>query len=244
VIADNLNRVEVAFSVGSEARAQAPRVRVFVDYWNFQLSLDRKEAEERGVRDYRFYIDWAELGPWLAMKACATIRAPQFSFDGVIIYTSSDPRTEAGARFRRWVMTWLNLQPGVAVECEKRKPKAPPTCPECREQIIECPHCRHKIAATEEKGVDTLIATDMIRLAWEDSYDFAVLATSDRDLIPAVKFLGQKGRRVIQAGFPPLGADLARACWASFDVYSDREEILRKATAVGSTAHEEDASKA
>jgi uncharacterized LabA/DUF88 family protein len=78
-----------------------------------------------------------------------------------------------------------------------------------------------------EKGVDTLIATDMIRLAWEGAFDLAVLATSDADLVPAVQFLNLKGHRVIQAGFPPAGTDLATACWASFDVFRDRAQIRR-----------------
>jgi uncharacterized LabA/DUF88 family protein len=76
-------------------------------------------------------------------------------------------------------------------------------------------------------GVDTLIATDMIRLAWENAYDVAVLATSDSDLVPAVEFLDVKGLKVIQAGFPPMSADLATKCWASFDVVIQRSEIAR-----------------
>ena len=81
--------------------------------------------------------------------------------------------------------------------------------------------------ATLEKGVDTLIATDMIRLAWEDGYDLAVLVSSDGDLVPAVEFLNQKARTVVQAGFPPRGVDLATSCWASFDVFPMRHEISR-----------------
>jgi uncharacterized LabA/DUF88 family protein len=67
----------------------------------------------------------------------------------------------------------------------------------------------------------------MIRLAWEDSYEIAVLASSDADLVPAVQFLNQKGRKVIQAGFPPSGVSLATVCWASFDVFQHRQEIER-----------------
>jgi len=96
--------------------------------------------------------------------------------------------------------------------------------------IKDCPHCKQAIRATQEKGVDTLIATDMIRLAWEDAYDLAVLATSDRDLIPAVAFLNLKGRKVVHAGIPPKGADLAKACWASFDVAARASEIERPST--------------
>ena len=59
------------------------------------------------------------------------------------------------------------------------------------------------MSLTEEKGVDVAIATDMIKLAWEDVYDWAVLVSSDRDFVPAVEFLNAKGRKVLHAGFPP-----------------------------------------
>jgi uncharacterized LabA/DUF88 family protein len=74
------------------------------------------------------------------------------------------------------------------------------------------------MAGTVEKGIDTAIVTDMIKLAWADSYDIAVLVSADRDFIPAVEFLGSKGLKVVHAGFPPTGMELARNCWASFDV--------------------------
>lgn len=203
------------------------RVRIFVDYWNFQLGINRRVAAAKGVADVRFSVDWPKLGPWLAQRACSTIGITDFSFEGAILYASHDPRTEEGKKFHRWATGWLARQPGVRVECRERKPKDPPTCPTCHKEISDCPHCGRPIRATQEKGVDTLLATDMIRLAWEDGYDIAVLATSDRDLIPAVEFLNLKGRKVIHAGFPPLGADLAKSCWASFDVYASCGEIER-----------------
>lgn len=214
----------------AEAARPMTRVRVFVDYWNFQLSMNAKEAADRNVTDYRFKVDWKGLGPWLAKKACETVAVVgSITFDGVIIYTSYNPNTTEGRGFRHWATTYLNRQPGVTVECLERKPKAPPKCPSCYQTIEYCPHpgCGKKILPTGEKGVDTLIVTDMIRLAWEDAYDLAVLATSDADLIPAVKFLNLKGRKVVHAGYPPLGAELATACWASFDVYPNRKELER-----------------
>lgn len=59
------------------------------------------------------------------------------------------------------------------------------------------------------------------------TYDLAVLATSDSDLCPAVEFLNLRARKIVQAGFPPPGVDLATACWASFDVFPGRDEIRR-----------------
>lgn len=203
-------------------------MRVFVDFWNFQLSLNRKEAKTRGVLDYRFLVDWRGLGPWLARKACEVAEIPDHSFQGIIIYTSYDPRTPDGTKFHKWAVG-LNRQAGIRVECRERKPRSKLRCPSCYKEIDYCPHpsCGKKIVSSVEKGVDTLIATDMIRLAWEDAYDLAVLATSDSDLVPAVEFLNVKGRRVIQAGFPPVGIKLASTCWASFDVFKSRGEIQR-----------------
>jgi uncharacterized LabA/DUF88 family protein len=179
--------------------------------------------------DYRFEVDWLGLGPWLVRKACERIQITDYSFDGINIYTSYNPGTQEGKRFNQWTKNILSKGTGVSVECIERKPKNFPQCPVCHQEIRNCPHtgCGATMISTVEKGVDTLIATDMIRLAWEDAYDFAVLSTMDRDLVPAVKFLKQKGRKVIHAGFPPLGTDLASACWASFDVYRDRKEIKR-----------------
>jgi uncharacterized LabA/DUF88 family protein len=207
------------------------RVRVFVDYWNFQLTLNTRESYDCNVENYRFKVDWKGLGPWLARKACEVVGADvnSHSFDGVIIYASYNPKTSDGRNFSNWATTWLDRQPGINVKCLERKPRALPKCPTCHRTIEYCPHtgCGQKIAATVEKGVDTLIATDMIRLAWENAYDIAVLASSDSDLVPAVEFLNLKGRKVVQAGFPPSGVDLATACWASFDVYSGRAAIQR-----------------
>lgn len=218
-------------AVATPGTTSVTRVRVFVDYWNFQLSLNALEARMRGAADYRFAVDWKGLGPWLARKACETVGiAPAaYAFEGVIIYTSFNPQTEEGRKFKNWAKTWLDRQPGVRVEALERKPKAFPKCPTCHREIVNCPHggCGKKIVATAEKGVDTFIATDMIRLAWEGAYDLAVLATSDADLVPAVEFLNLKARKIVQAGFPPLGVDLATACWASFDVGRSRSEIAR-----------------
>lgn len=207
------------------------RVRVFVDYWNFQLSLNDVESKARQQPAARFKVDWRGLGAALARQACDAIGLPAgaCSFEGAIIYSSFNPQTQTDRGFHKWMTTWLARQPGVQVECRERKRKAAPKCPSCYRRIEHCPYpdCQKQMVATEEKGVDTLIATDMIRLAWENAYDIAVLASSDSDLVPAVEFLSLKGRKVVQAGFPPLGVALATACWASFDAAARREALRR-----------------
>ncbi|MBZ5511411.1 MAG: NYN domain-containing protein [Acidobacteriia bacterium] len=206
-----------------------PRIRVFVDYWNLQLTLNDREQQATGQADVRFKIDWRALPLWLAKKAAEKAGIGAYSFEGAIIYTSHDPNTAEGRKFNAWVTTWLNRQPGIQAESRPRQTRNCPKCNVCHRDIRICPHadCGAQIAGTIEKGVDTAIVTDMIRLAWEDAYEVAVLASSDADLVPAVAFLDQKGRKVVQAGFPPSGVHLATACWASFDIFANRNEICR-----------------
>ncbi|MGI0084706.1 MAG: NYN domain-containing protein [Nitrososphaerales archaeon] len=211
------------------AFVNAPRIRVFVDYWNFQLTLNNLEGKETKAEDVRFRVDWKGLPFWLAKKAAGEAQVVDYVCEGAIIYASFNPNTSEGRGFKKWATNWLNRQPGIQVQCHERKPKDVPKCNVCHRPIRNCPHheCGAQLAGTVEKGVDTAIATDMIRLAWEGAYEIGVLASSDADLVPAVKFLDQKGKRIIQAGFPPLGVSLATACWASFDIFENREEIRR-----------------
>ena len=65
----------------------------------------------------------------------------------------------------------------------------------------------------------------MVSLAWEDAFDIGVLVSSDADFVPVAEFLDHKGKRIIQAGFPPQGKELATKCWASFDIYQGRDHL-------------------
>jgi uncharacterized LabA/DUF88 family protein len=55
----------------------------------------------------------------------------------------------------------------------------------------------HKI---REKGVDVKIAVDLVTGAFEDAYDTAIVVSSDTDLIPAVKHVIEKGKKVALVG--------------------------------------------
>ncbi len=79
----------------------------------------------------------------------------------------------------------------------------------------------------KEKGVDVQIATDMITLAWENTYDIAVLVSADSDFVPLAEFLKTKGKKVVHGQFPPKGAELAQKCWAPIDLTAIRQTFRR-----------------
>ncbi len=203
------------------------RIRLFVDFWNLQLTLNEKEVKASSQEDVRFAIDWLAFPAVVCREAAKCLGVETFSYEGTVIYASYNPLGSDGGKFRNWLATWLDRQPGIQVEMRERQPRSTVLCPSCHEGITTCPHCGETMRATIEKGIDTAIVTDMIRLAWEDAHDVSVLVSSDRDLVPVVKFLDLKGRKTIQAGFPPWGVDLATSCWASFDLFPLREQYRR-----------------
>jgi len=198
------------------------RARVFVDFWNFQLSAN-------DVLGRSFRPDWSTLSRWLGIEAAALISgvaASELQFEGSTVYLSVG-NGAGDVRLREWATRFLDRVAGVTVVLKERVKKRPPICQSCHQRVKTCCHCGAALALTEEKGVDVAIATDMIKLAWEAAYDWAMLVSSDRDFIPAVEFLNAKGRKVLHAGFPPRGSQLATKCWGSLDLRPHLKKLER-----------------
>lgn len=81
---------------------------------------------------------------------------------------------------------------------------------------------------TTEKGLDILLATDMVRMGLEDGFNLAVLVTNDSDFVPAVRVIRNGLKRVVHARFVPSGAALAAVCDSGFDLAHLRGEIPQR----------------
>ena len=68
-----------------------------------------------------------------------------------------------------------------------------------------------------EKGVDIMVATDLLRLAWDNLYDVAVLVSGDGDFAYALQAVKDMGKHVEVAAFP------ANLSWELAQVADDRE---------------------
>ena len=62
-----------------------------------------------------------------------------------------------------------------------------------------------------EKGVDITLATDLLRFAWQDLYDVAILVSGDGDFAYALQATKDLGKHVVVAAFPSnLSSELAQ----------------------------------
>ena len=82
------------------------RVRVFVDFWNFQLSLNQDGS--------RFRPDWKILGNLLAHEALQKIdKTARLVYQGMNAYGENEP----DLKLRKWAVNTLARMTGVQVEC-------------------------------------------------------------------------------------------------------------------------------
>lgn len=202
------------------------RVRVFVDFWNFDISM-----RQRGFYSDGYSADWRQLGPCLALHGQRAVADAAFAvYLGMNVYGSYDPDNLKDAGLRRWMSNTVARFPGVhPIMVPRRRRREGPKCPLCHTEVRFCPNpeCQADMRGTEEKGVDTRIATDLISLAWDGNYDAVVLVSSDRDFVPVVEFLGNRGIKVVHGAFPPAAMELLQACWASISIPDIRHEFRR-----------------
>ena len=194
-------------------------MRIFVDFWNFSLSLRRL--------DDAFKVDWQPIAGLFVNEAAKLVGTP-CSFEAMHVYGSYDPGKSEDSKFKNWFSNWLDKLPGThTVLLERQRKRNHVKCPCCHAEVAACPVCAKDLRGTEEKGVDTRIATDLISLAWSNSYDVAIIVSADRDFVPVAEFLQSKGIKVIHAAFPPSGSQLSQKCWANFSIPKIKEQFRK-----------------
>jgi len=58
-----------------------------------------------------------------------------------------------------------------------------------------------RLEREHQKGVDVLLAVDMIKFAANNAYDTAILVSSDGDFVPAINAVQEIGKKVENIGF-------------------------------------------
>lgn len=195
------------------------RVKLFIDFWNFQLDWNRllgKDAKDDPIR-----IPWSDLLPQAICDAVETKRGEKTTYVGTHVYASVDP--DGDAPLRKFLHVMESFAGYTLLVKERKEKKGSVRCRECREDFVSCPKCGQPIRRSVEKGIDTAIVTDMIQMAYDNVYDVALLGSADADLCPGVKFIFERmGKPVYNLWFRGGGHNLRNACYDHLVV----EELL------------------
>jgi hypothetical protein len=190
------------------------RTSIFVDFWNFSLQWRDRAHGDR--------IDWTRVPSALLRESERQLQGAgsgdTLHLEETLVYASYD-EDDAGRRLKGWLDAFLDKQPRFRVTTRARRSKLRTVyCRACEGSIERCPHCEEALRWSPEKGVDTAIVTGLLTLAGEGAFDAALLVSSDTDYLPAVEWLQSRGFKVINATWANHGHELARACWASFEL--------------------------
>lgn len=189
---------------------EGTRIRIFIDFWNFQLTWNEYQRS-KGKDPKQAGIPWEEALP----KTLVERVEPKGIYVGTHVYASIDPESEAERRLNKFLHA-MDGFPGYNVTVKERRPASPLKCTKegCRKEILVCPHCSQQLRRTVEKGIDTALLTDLIRSAFDNTFDHAVLVTEDSDFIPAVRFIQERWtKQIIHAFFRGRSDELRNACW-------------------------------
>ncbi len=134
-------------------------------------------------------------------------------------------RTKIEEEYKIWRAYFLNSTPNVPSEgqnsfhnwLESAPPQGPKIitqlyelktvradsayCEDCERKVrLTCPHgTHHHIVKEQQKGVDVGLAT--LALTHSERYDTLLLSSGDSDLLPAIEFLSERGKRIVLVVF-------------------------------------------
>jgi len=192
--------------------ADKNRVRIFVDFWNLQLNWNEHHTRVGAVGLVQ--IPWKDILPTVLTTEASKGQPAKFA--GAHVYASINPSSKKDKRLNDWMHHVLASFAGYSIEVKDRKPRKTIRCQEdtCRAEVTACPACKNPLKGTVEKGIDAAIITDLISLAFDDTYDIAVLISGDADFAPAVRYIQKKtDKQIVQAFFREHGDELRTACW-------------------------------
>jgi len=192
--------------------AESARVRMFVDFWNFQINWNQYH-QRKGTASRPVPIPWKDLAGVIITEIA---KGSAMRFTGAHVYASIDASSQRDKKLSSWFHHVLASYTGYTVDVRERKPRKTIYCQEenCKAAITTCPKCSAQLKGTVEKGVDAAVITDLIALGFDDNYDVAVLISGDADYAPAVRYIQRKtDKQVVQAFFKDHGDELRNSCW-------------------------------
>ena len=181
-------------------------VRIFVDFWNFQLGWNDAHPFDKSKGEGPTKIDWKSLSSVLMNELPTALGNTKetHQFKGINVYASVNPDPNGkDALLSRFLHKTLNQFPGYNVMVFDRKERR--STGENGQEIIK----------TVEKGVDTRIVTDLFTGAIDGTYDVALLISNDSDFCPAIKTIQDRlDKQIIHVGFRRGGDEIRSACWS------------------------------
>jgi uncharacterized LabA/DUF88 family protein len=197
------------------------KVKIFVDFWNLQLSWNEYHSNLGVVTPVK--IPWEGILPRVLLSKVGA----DCEYAGTHVYASINPKSPKDRGLHSFLQQ-MDLFEGYKVTVKERKPAKKIKCTHdaCRKEITHCPHCQEELIRTVEKGVDTSIAIELFHYSLEKMYEKAILISNDEDFVPAIEYIQRRGNQIIHASFKNQGFAVKKACWSHINFEDIITELL------------------
>lgn len=198
------------------------RVAVFIDYQNIYHGARRAFGDPHADSPVVGQIDPAALARLL-------VRLGRVVDPARVLCTTSVYRGEPGRISHRNVRTAFAGQ----TQQWRADPSLTVKTTPLRYRRVDQPGGQSWRA--EEKGIDVLLAVDVVRGAYLDEFDVAVLTSADTDLVPALEEALRAGKRVETASWADPAVAFAtlrvpgRRTW-NHHLYREHFEVVQDTT--------------
>ncbi len=182
-------------------------VKIFVDFWNFQLAWNDHVKPAPNSQLPYVRIDWRNLSNILVGELPSVLgTSVALQYKGTTVYASVDPTPGSKDEgLRNFLHNVLGQMTGVRTIVRDRRPKSD-----------RCPSCSATILRKVEKGIDASIITDLFEGAINNSYDIAILVSNDSDFVPAIQTIQDRlNKQIIHMAFRQGGDHVRTAAWGN-----------------------------
>jgi hypothetical protein len=194
-------------------------VRVFIDFWNFQLCWNNAFPYDKTKGESPTKIDWRGLPSVLMNELPAALggQKDQLLFKGINVYASVNPDpTSKDGPLKNFLVKTLNQMVGYQVHVSDRK-----------ERHSTDANGNHVVRMVE-KGVDTRIVTELFSGAINNTYQVAILISNDSDFCPAIATIQDRlDKQIVHVGFRQGGDEIRSACWSHIVLDGSVAEALK-----------------
>ncbi|MFA6042637.1 MAG: NYN domain-containing protein [Patescibacteria group bacterium] len=184
------------------------RVQIFIDAGNFY----HRALKPLGLKERDF--DFEKFSIFLAGERVITSLGKRY-YIGTVREDVKNPKTIEAMSRQTQLFTVLQ-KTGWQIQTSKLRIRTERLTIDTRvkdyKRLLKLGVEKIEFTRSREKGIDVKLATDLIVGAVDNRYDVAIVVSSDTDLVPAIDWVRNRGKKLIEyIGFSIPAIDAAES---------------------------------
>lgn len=180
------------------------RIKLFVDFWNVVIN-----ARSQCSKNFNVHLHWDKLvNDLIHQTRQGHHDNTNGELAGCYIFGSKSRSNPEESKFVDQTLDLYGSTSGLFFNFAERVPK----------QTSAVCSCGRQVKVQSERGIDVLLAVEMIKHASMREHEYLALVSSDRDFIPLLSFLRDQGQRVLHVATGSPDREMRSITWAQVNL--------------------------